>query len=203
MTQDQFLKYHKTGYIQSDAYESYEKPEGLSWAGPKSKYPVLYSVKEFGGKKIEFRKRGEKLRYVKTDPETDRQLRDANGDIVYLSDEEMRSEGIPLTDTSMYAFDGDTVVGIAANEFGADGVWVTGPYQKLGIGTYLLMEFRKQFRAKRKIGQMTPAGESMTRSLHKKYVQQALQDGKSVSPEVLKDYPDLQSKQTEVLPKTY
>ena len=50
---------------------------------------------------------------------------------------------------------------------------------------------------------MTSVGMQMTRSLHKRYVQQALQEGKIVSPEVLKDYPDLQSKQTEVLSKTY
>lgn len=169
MSEDDFVQYHRTGFIPSSAYQKYKTKEGMDWL-TKAKHPELYSTKQFGDKTIEFRKSGEKLKYVKWIG--DDIARDSSGQPVYLSDEEMIAKGYPLTDTSIVAFDGDEAIGWASNEFGADGVWVVDEYQGLGIGTYLLSEFRKQFPEGRKIGQMTNAGEKMTRSYYRSLKEQ-------------------------------
>jgi hypothetical protein len=170
MTEDEFVDYHKTGWISSDAYEQYRTIEGLSWI-KKEKSPILYSVKQFGDKTIEFRKTGEKLFYCKTDEDGDI-VRDKDGQVVYLTDEEMIAKGLPMQDTTITAFDGDVAIGWVSNEFGTDGVWVVDDYQFMGIGLYLLKEFRKQFRPERRIGQMTDAGENMTRAYYRDLVRE-------------------------------
>lgn len=60
------------------------------------------------------------------------------------------------------------VIGGASNEFGADGIWIVDDYQKRGIGTELLYEFRKQFKPERKIGQVTPSGYNMVRAYYRR-----------------------------------
>lgn len=192
LTQEEFLGYHNTGFIPSDFYKDCEDISGLSWLGPKDKYPILYSIKRFGDKDIEFRKTGRRLRYVKVD-ERENIVRDSNGMAIMMNEEEMKQHGLPLEDTGITAFDGNTVIAFASDEFGTDGIWVAKPYQGLGIGTYLTIEFRKQFSAKRRMGQMTNAGYNLAKSVHKRYVQEALESGRVVPPEVLKDYPDLLS----------
>lgn len=171
MTEQEFMDYHRTGFIPESAYEKYKTVDGLSWI-TKAKNPVLHSVKEFGGKTIEFRMSGEKLQYAKWRDDGDDLVRDEKGLAVYMSEEEMKMRNLPLVDTSITAFDGDTAIGWASNEFGADGVWVVDAYQRMGIGTYLLTEFRKQFPEKRKIGQMTNAGYNMTRAYYRKLQEQ-------------------------------
>ena len=194
MTKKEFVDYHNTGFISSSAYEKYQTVDGMSWLGPKSIYPILHSVKQFGDKKIEFRMSGEKLNYVALDD---------NGEIIYdkkhlavmLTDEQIASEGRHAHSTTIVAFDGESPIGFASDEFGSDGVWIVNDYQKKGIGTYLLNEFRKQFKPTRKIGQMTSAGFALTESLHKQYVIQALEKGLEVPERVLSDYPDLKRKE--------
>jgi hypothetical protein len=69
----------------------------------------------------------------------------------------------------------DKPIGLASNEFGTIGVWVEGLYQKLGIGSDLMVMFMKQnpkfLNGQKKIGQMTPAGENMSRSAYRKLKQ--------------------------------
>ena len=169
MTEDEFVDYHRTGYIAPDSYDSYKTPKGMDWI-KKEKHPVLHSIKQFGDKTIEFRQSGEKLKYTQYDPNAEweyEHLRDSNGELIYMTDEQMIEKGYPLYDTSIAAFDGDVAIGFVSNEFGTDGVWVVDDYQGLGIGTYLLSEHRKYFSSDRKIGQMTPAGEKMTRSYYR------------------------------------
>jgi ribosomal protein S18 acetylase RimI-like enzyme len=170
MTEDEFMKYHNTGFIPSNAYDGYQKADGLNWI-KKDKYPILHSSKQFGDKTIEFKQSGEKNKYVKTSPDKDgwdEILRDEKGNAIYLSDEEALEKGYKLYDTSIVAFDGDLAIGLASDEWGADGIWVIGTYQRLGIGLYLLSEFRKQFPESRKIGQMTNAGDSLSRAYFRK-----------------------------------
>lgn len=196
MTRKEFLDYHRTGFIPSHAYERYSTIEGFNWI-KKNKYPVLYSVKNFGNHRIEFRKSGEKLQYCVRDPKDSwKYLRDQYGELVFMTDSEISEKGLPKEDLTIAAFDGDDAIGLASDEFGTDGVWVVNGYQKLGIGVYLLSEFRKQNKDKRKIGQMTPAGYSMTGAYHKNEVKNALESGEFHldSPkyaEIIRDYPDL------------
>ena len=93
-----------------------------------------------------------------------------DGEPVYRTDEEMIAEELPLYDTSIIAFHDGNPIAHASNEWGTDGVWVERPYQRLGIGTYMLHLLRKQFKPDRRIGQMTDAGEQMARSYYRNYV---------------------------------
>jgi len=196
MTQDEFLSYHHTGNISIGAYEKYKTVDGLSWL-KKEEYPILYSVKEFGGKLIEFRKSGEKLKFVRHD-ENDEIARGPDGLALFLTDDEALQKGYKIVDTTIVAFDGDTAIGWVSDEWGTDGVWVIDDYQHLGIGTYLLYEMRKNWDYSRKIGQMTGAGKQLARSLYRRYIEEALSKGIDVSDDVLKDYPELEGNNVRV-----
>ena len=162
VNEDAFLNYHNTGYIDPESYH-YNTVKDLAWLKPEAA-PLRVKTLDTGKGKIELRKRDEKLQYVKHDDEGEI-VRDNRGLAVYLNDAEIELKGFPKKDTSVIAFnDKNEAVGLASNEFGADGVWVVNEYQKQGIGVSLLIELRSQFKPDRKIGQMTPAGEAMTRS---------------------------------------
>jgi hypothetical protein len=183
-----FLQYHYTGFIPQHVYETYKTKQGISFIGTYEEYPLLVKSKNYNGEIIEFRKKDRKLQYVKTDANDDI-VRDEQGLAIMMSDEEMQQKNLPLTDTTMTAFNSNKEpIGFASNEFGADGIWVVEEYQKKGIGADLLYEFRKQFRHGRKIGQMTNQGISLTKSYHKKLIQDALNQGKYVPEDILKEY---------------
>ena len=183
-----FTEYHNTGNINEGAYSDYKTMEGISWLGSVDKYPILVGKQQYRNEMIEFRKEDEPLQYVKTD-EDDEIMRDENHMALYLSQEEMIERELPLTNTSVVAFNKNgQPIGWASNEFGADGVWVVEEYQKLGIGTDLLHEFRKQYKPGRQIGQMTGSGRNMTRSYHKKLVEEALKEGKEVPMDIRQEY---------------
>ena len=77
----------------------------------------------------------------------------------------MIAKNLPLTSTTILAFnEKERNVGIASDEFGADGIWIKSNYQKRGIGVVLLETFRSQFPETRKIGQMTEVGVRLVRS---------------------------------------
>ena len=171
LDQDSFLRHHYTGHIASSAYSQYEKEGGLSWLGDKSKYPVLLHKGKYGQFDVEFRQTGQLNQYVKNDANDDI-VRTADGQVVYMSPEEIKDAGLATHDESIVAFVGDKPVGFASNEFGAVGVWVEGPFQKVGIGTDLLdmhIQLRPRVAAgKSKIGQATNAGISLMKAYHRK-----------------------------------
>lgn len=173
-SENDFLRHHKTGTIPSHAYSDYEKEDGLAWLGTKSKYPVLLLARPYGSHMVEFRKSGEKLNYTDED-EQGEILRGANGLALRMSDDKIKSLGYPTHDETIVAFVNDKPIGFASNEFGTIGVWVEGLYQKLGIGSDLMVMFMKQnpkfLNGQKKIGQMTPAGENMSRSAYRKLKQ--------------------------------
>lgn len=170
---DDFFNHHYTGHISSNAYEQYEKDGGLSWLGPKAKYPKLLGRKQYGTQIIEFRQKNELLKYVKYDDKDEEILRDEKGLALYLSPEEIKAKGYRETDASIVAFAGEKPIGLASDEFGAIGVWVEAKYQKLGIGSDLLVMYmednhNKFISGKGKIGQMTNAGKNMTYAAYDK-----------------------------------
>ena len=187
-----FMDYHNTGGIEESAYKQYGTKEGVSWLGKPEKYPKLIKRKDYQGEEIEFRNKEEKLQYTQNDPADPTgfdHLRDEQGELIYMSDEQMEEKGVPLYETSITAFNSTgEPIGWVSNEFGADGVWVIKEYQGKGIGTDLLYEFRKQFKSERRIGQMTGSGQNMTRAYHKKLVEEALREGKEVPMETLQHY---------------
>lgn len=171
LDRDAFLGHHYTGFIGSSAYQQYQAEGGLSWLGKKSKYPVLLHRGKYGKFDVEFRQTGETNQYVKTDANGDI-VRDMNGKAQMMTPEEIKAEGLAEHDESIVAFVGDKPVGFASNEFGAVGVWVEGPFQKVGIGTDLLdlhIELRPGVKSgKTKIGQATDAGISLMKAYHRK-----------------------------------
>ena len=163
---EEFLKSQYTGFISSKAYED----ETNNYNTDINDAPKLIHKMEIkNGETVEFRQSNEKLKYIKTD-KNNSPLRDERDNLIYLSDKEIKEKNIPLYDTTLYVFnDKGENVGFASDEWGADGVWVKSDYQRQGIGTELLIQFKKQFNdPNRKIGQMTPAGMNMTRSYWRK-----------------------------------
>jgi hypothetical protein len=171
LDRDAFLRHHYTGHIASSAYRQYEEEGGLSWLGNKSKYPVLLHRGKYGKFDVEFRQTGQANQYVKTDANGDI-VRDAAGKAQMMTPDEIKAKGLAEYDETVVAFVGDKPVGFASNEFGAVGVWVEGPFQRVGIGTDLMtmhIELRPRVQSgKAKIGQATDAGISLMKAYHRK-----------------------------------
>lgn len=188
-TAQDFLRSQYTGFIQQSVYDN------MSFTQKIEKTPeLLRKFNAKNGEVIEFRKTGEKLKYVKWDKE--KMVRDEKGLALYMSDDEVLKKGYPTEDTTIYAFNskGENV-GYASDEFGVDGVWVKPEYQRQCIGTELLIELKKQFKHQpdRKIGQMTPAGMEMAKSFYRKLTGVKKPDVKNVLvkfKEFLKTYDD-------------
>jgi len=164
-TAQDFLKSQNTGFIRSGAYDNMQFRQDI-----KKTPKLIKTIESKNGEKIEFRQTGEKLMYVKHDDKGEL-VRDQRGLAVMMSDDEIKKEGLNTEHTTVYAFNSKgNNIGYASDEFGSDGVWVKPEYQKQGIGTELLITFKKQFTNdhKRKIGQMTSAGMNMTRSYWRK-----------------------------------
>jgi len=173
-TEDEFMAHHRTGSISDSAYADYEKEGGLSWLGPPEKgHPVLIGTKKYGPYTVDFRQSGEKLQYVAHDEEGDMK-RDDKGLVVYMTDDEIKKEGLATHDKTIVAYVGDKPIGFVSNEWGAVGVWVEGPYQKLGIGSDLLVMYMEKnprlLRGESRLGQMTYAGDRASRTAYKKLV---------------------------------
>lgn len=176
--QEDFMQHHKTGWIPDGAYEKYNQEGGLSWLGDKSKHPVLFQTKKYGPYTVEFRQSGEKVQYTKYDDD-DEIVRDGKGLAVMMSPEEMKAKGLRETESSIVAFVGEDPIGLASNEFGTIGVWVEPQFQKLGIGSDLMVMFmqdNREFMKGQKIGQMTNAGINMSKAAYKKLAQKHGQD---------------------------
>lgn len=183
-----FLNYHYTGSISPTAYETYLKKEGISWLGTYEEYPVLVKKDRYGNEIIEFRRNNDEVNYVKKDDNGDI-VRNEKGLAINLTEKEKIQKGLPLKDPLIVAFnEKKEPIGLASDEFGADGIWVVEDYQKRGIGTDLLYELRKQFPHKRKIGQMTESGINLTKKYHKKLIEEALKRGENVPEDILKEY---------------
>lgn len=191
MTTKEFVDFHKTGNIADDVYRR-DTVEEYSKFYKIEHYPIVHSKHKFAGSVVEFRQeKKELLKYVKhTDeaitlpsgkiihPEI---MRDAKGEIVFLSAKEITKKGLLKYDLGITAFYKGKPIGFASDEWGSTGIWVAEKYQGKGIGVKLLEEFRKQLPPRYdKIGQMTTAGTNLTKAYHRRLVIQAIEDGKQV-----------------------
>lgn len=226
-SEDQFLDYHRTGHIPSNAYEDAEA--GKFDYIHRERFTTLLSTRMVGGVPVEIRLWAEPASYPKRrealdDATRDKLydefeaeakrlgtttmmmgldlgrdskeyaqlkqfekrwldsgedwIRDANGDLVYHTPEEMRQKQLPEFTYTVGAFVNGTPIGYAGDEFGATGVYVSKAYQRHGIGLELLHAYlQKSGRLAKgeKIGQMTMAGAELVRSLHRKLVRGARQ----------------------------
>jgi GNAT superfamily N-acetyltransferase len=193
-----FLKHHYTGQVPSSAYSGERM---FSWQKPE-KYPkLLKTVTLKDGQQVDLRQEGSKNEYLKTkevmvkntagyDVPYHEHVRDEKGDLVYLSDEEAKAKNLPLYDTAIMAFNKEgQCVAQASDEWGADLVAVREDYQKKGLGTIMLTEFRRQFHGVRQMGQMTPAGTNLAKSYYRSLT------GKEPQPvEDIEQNPDYQAR---------
>jgi GNAT superfamily N-acetyltransferase len=191
MSEDEFIQHHRTGYIAPSAYERYEADGGLSWLGG----PKVEPITELPSNYTLMSDRG--TYYISDDGPTARnllnraydtpedataamlkRLNDERGvgrakDEIYpevvekITGRDGKEFDVRRSEDGMIAFDGDKPVGFSSNEFGTAGVWVEGPYQGQGIGSELLARFMREHPNMR-IGQMTPAGENMSRAAYRK-----------------------------------
>lgn len=194
-TPEEFLQHHYTGYINSNAYQDYEKPNGLSWQKPEE-FNIFIKNIDRNNMHFELKMRKDINYYCKKD-QNGEIMRDEKGDAVYLTPEEIDAKGYEKYDITVGLIYNGKVVGFAADEFGASGVYLEQEFQGMGLGTLLMYEYLKQtqrLNSGRKIGQMTNKGYNMTKNIHKMIVEEALKQGKKVPENVLNYYPDLKSK---------
>lgn len=225
VSEDDFLAYHKTGSIPSDAYKKYEDGD-MSFIDRKG-FTTLLDTREVNGESVEIRLEAEPAKYVKyttaaPDAERDRMyaeyeaaakalgttpmmagidlghgsdkynaldafnkrwiasgsepVRNLKGELIYLTPDEMRAQGVAEHNYTVAAFVGDKAIGYAGDEFGASGAYVARQYQRHGIGTTLLHTYldRSGRLAKgTKMGQMTHAGQQLVRAVHRRIVVEA------------------------------
>jgi len=194
-----FLNYHRTGSISGNPYSQYtDDPEGLNWLNP-DKFNI--HIKDIERNKLNFELKAEKQLKTKYRGHYDENgfweyERDENNQLVPLSEEEVLRKPEPY-EITLALFHNGKIVGFAADEFGASGVYLQKPYQGMGLGTLLLHEFLKitgRLQRGNKMGQMTSWGSYATKNLHKQIVEEALQEGKNVPEKVLNEYLDLKEK---------
>jgi 2'-5' RNA ligase/GNAT superfamily N-acetyltransferase len=225
VSEDEFLKYHNTGYIESNAYERYEAGE-LDFIH-REDFQTLLETREVNGQTVEIRLQAEPRVYNKrtvaaSDAERERLyeeyeqeakrlgtspmmagidlgrdseayealnvfaqrwlnsgeewVRDAHGNLVPLTPEEVQAQGLPTVSYTVGAFVGDKAIGYADDEFGASGVYLARAYQRHGIGLTLFKTYLEKSGKLAKgtqIGQMTPAGQALVRALHRQLVKEA------------------------------
>lgn len=163
-------KWHAPGEIKTQTVES------LSWIGAPKDDDVKIGEREFGGKTYSFYRGTDRNKYVKRD-ENDDIVRDPEtGNATYLNDEEMLEAGLPLFETTIHVYDGDTPVGSVANEWGATLVQVAEEHQKRGIGKFLSKLWRKAFPFKGS-GGFSDQGLSTFKRVYQDFVREALEAG--------------------------
>ena len=157
-----FIQYHYTGHIKSSAYEN------INFNYSIEKYPkIIFTFTDKLGELIELRQSLEKNKYVKKD-QNNEIMRDENGLALFLTDDEVISKKYLLYDSTIIAFNSQgQSVGVASDEWGADGIFISKEYQSRGIGLQLLIHFRNQFPEDRQMGQMTIEGLGLAKSYYR------------------------------------
>lgn len=166
-SEDDFVKYHVTGHIASDAYERYEAGDMDYIKRERFNEPI--ETLTINGETVDVRLEKEEAKYVKLDAD-DNIVRDERGLAKFLNDEEMRAKRLSPYSYTVGAFVGEKAVGYSGDEFGATGVYVARAYQRHGLGITLLktyLEKSGRLATGRRLGQMTPAGVTLTRALHR------------------------------------
>jgi GNAT superfamily N-acetyltransferase len=167
LSTEEFMFLHQTGWIPGSAYEMYKSLKGLQWLGTPRKYPWLVGQMLAADRDIELRQSGELNWYVSLDADGEIR-RDEGGTALYMTLEEIRARDLHRFDRKIVAFDGEVPVGHVSDEWGAVGVWVAEPYQRLGIGTRLVRMYLEED-PRSQLGQMTDAGMALARAVHRSF----------------------------------
>lgn len=90
---------------------------------------------------------------------------------------------------TVFALVDGRVVGYAGDSFGATEMFVATEQQGRGIGSALYEAYLEEFPHRQCAGGFTAAGEGAAKATHRRFVEEAVREGKPVPPEVLADYP--------------
>jgi GNAT superfamily N-acetyltransferase len=131
------------------------------------KFPIKITSKDG----IDYRIRKEKARYSKKDKDGE-YLRDENQRIIDYTDEEIKHKKLKSSIVTVAAFDGDEIVGMAADEWGAYLVTVNPSHRGLGIGATLAHIFLSIY-PKKDSGGYTDYGKTMAKAVYKRAVEDA------------------------------
>ena len=127
-------KHHQSDFMDS---RSSENDDSISYM-KRDRFPVLVATKNG----IEYRRSGEKIRYVAHDADGEI-ARDEKGMALYMTDEQMDAAGLSKYDVIMAAFEGDKAIGFIGDSFGATELVVAKNQRGRGIGSELSYLFRK------------------------------------------------------------
>jgi hypothetical protein len=164
----------KKEYHPSSAYDVSVKE--LNWV-KKESYPQLLKRIKLNGLYFEFRIKSEELKYVKRDPQGNNIMKDEEGNIIYLSPEEIKLSGKTPAEYSIAVFDEDgDCVAKSGDEWGAMLIQVAGEYRGFGLGT-ILGQLARKFEPSKTSGGFTAAGEKNFVRAHRETVRKALETG--------------------------
>ena len=208
-TWDEFMEYHKTGYI-PDGYGEEGTGHDLSHYNDENqrggfnspeRYPILLTKKTFntpryGEVEVEFRQSDEDVQYVKqTDPDetgfSDIE-RDEQGMAVYYNLEEMIERDLPNKETTIKMFSGGKCIGHVGDSFGATELYVVREFQGANIGPTALKIYMQKYPSKShktpQLGQMTWQGIATAKKTWMQFIEEAVAEGKEIPKDVIVSY---------------
>lgn len=219
-TWEEFIEYHKTGDI-PDGYgddgfgydlSHYNDRNQQNGSYSTAKYKNLIGSKVFntpryGEVEVEFRQSGEPVQYVKqTEPDEDGWtdiLRDDQGEIVYLTDEEAQAKNLPITDQTIMMFANGLCIGHVGDSFGATELYVVKEFQGAGIGPYALKTYMETNpkAADSRLGQMTWQGIATAQKTWMMFVEDAMRQNRDIPQDVINSYNEVKQNRTENPPQ--
>jgi hypothetical protein len=167
LSTEDFMFLHQTGWIPDGKFKFYRSLQSLQWLGTPLDRPILIDSYRIADRTLECRQSGERLAYCSLDVNGDIR-RDERGNAIDMTWEEIQAKDLAPYDRTIVAFDGGMPVGFVSDEWGAVGVWVAVPYQRLGIGTRLVRLYWDAD-PRSQLGQMTNAGMALARAVHRSY----------------------------------
>ena len=122
--------------------------------------------------------KSEKSAYAKRTTDGQEYARDANGELIYYSDDEIRQLGMDPHTYTFTAVDAETglKVGSAQDEWGALLIVVAQEYRGFGIGP-ILGQLMRQYDPNYDTGGVTSAGYNNLVRVHRQFVRNALASG--------------------------
>lgn len=163
-------KWHSSDDLPSETVES------LSWMGPPNETSVKLGERDFDGTTVTFYRSTKRLQYAERDEEGNHVRDPETGKVLFLSEEEMLERGLPLFDTTVRAYVGDTPIGSVSDEWGATLLQIAEEYQRKGIGRFLSKLWRKAFPFKGS-GGFSDQGLSTFKRVYQDFVRDALRSG--------------------------
>jgi hypothetical protein len=143
---------------------------------PSEDYPQLVKRLKIKGIAFEIRLLKEKNRYIRRDGED--HARDADGNLIYLSDKEIAAKGMKTYDFMFGVFDEDgTHIATAQDEWGTMLIAVAREYRGFGLGP-ILGKIARSFEPGKTSGGFTHSGQKNFAKVHREFVRDALTTGR-------------------------